>query len=99
MKEKFAAAIEWLKSNKIAAVGLALVALIFVYKRFAKKTYKRRRRALPRSVNYPVRRKRAGSTARRRTSRSGKPAWMIKGSPAARRRMALLRRKRNKKLF
>lgn len=94
MNEKLTAVINWLKSNKIAAISLGLVAAIFLIKKLGRKSYRRRRR-LPRSVNYPVRRKRPGSTARRRTTGAKKP-WQIKGSPAARRRMALLRRKRNR---
>lgn len=98
MNEKLTKVIEWLKENKIAAAGLGILAAVVLLKKFGKKTYRRRRKPLPRSVNYPVRRKRPGSTARRRTSGAKKP-WQIKGSPAARRRMALLRRKRNRKLF
>jgi len=92
MKEKFEALKTWVMNNKVIAAVAGLVVLVMIYKKFGKKTY-RRRRSLPRSVNYPVRRKRAGSTSRR--SGAKKP-WQIKGSPAARRRMALLRRKRNR---
>lgn len=97
MNEKLTAVINWLKENKLIAAGLGIAAVLVLMKKFGRKSYRRRRR-LPRSVNYPVRRKRPGSTARRRSAGAKKP-WQIKGSQAAKRRMALLRRKRNSKLF
>lgn len=97
MKEKFEALKTWIMGNKVIAAIGGIVLLLFIYKRFAKKTYRRRRRTLPRSVGYPVRRKRPGSTARRRPG--AKKAWQVKGSLAAKRRMAQIRRKRNRKLF
>lgn len=97
MKEKFEALKTWIMGNKIVAAIGGVVLLLLLYKKFARRTYRRRRRSLPRSVGYPVRRKRPGSTARRRTG--AKKAWQIKGSPAAKRRMALLRRKRNRKFL
>jgi len=97
MNEKIEAVKAWIMSNKLIAGIAGFILLLFVYKKFARKTYRRRRRTLPRSVNYPVRRKRAGSTARRRPG--AKKAWQVKGSLAAKRRMAQIRRKRNSKLF
>lgn len=96
MKEKFEALKTWIMGNKIVAAIGGVVILLLLYKKFARKTYRRRRR-IPRSVGYPVRHKRPGSTARRRSG--AKKAWQIKGSLAAKRRMALLRRKRNRKLL
>lgn len=93
MKEKFETFLTWIKGNKIIAAIGGIIVLMFLYKKFAKKTYRRRRRSLPRSVNYPVRRRRTTASSR------GKKAWQVKGSMAAKRRMALLRRKRNRKFL
>jgi hypothetical protein len=93
MESKFEALKVWVMSNKIIAAVIGFFLLLIVYKKFFKKTYRRRRRrVIPRSVG--VRRRRTytrGGTA--------KKAWQIKGSLAARRRMAQIRRKRSRKLL
>lgn len=93
MSEKFEALKTWVMSNKIVAAVIGFFLLLIVYKKFFKKTYRRRRRrVIPRSVGI----------RRRRTYRTGgasKKAWQIKGSLAAKRRMAQIRRKRARKLI
>lgn len=93
--------ITWVKANILMAAGIGL-ALVFVlfgkqlkrlffprrrirHRRPLRVSYSRRRRSLPRSVGI-----------RRRYNKSGtrKKAWQIKGSPAARRHMAQIRRMR-----
>jgi hypothetical protein len=100
----------WIKNNLMISilVGVAAIALLFpkVLKglfgperrkvhhrasatRMAYTTYARRRRALPRSVGmHKVRRH-----ITRRSKGSKKP-WQIKGSLAARRHMALIRKRK-----
>lgn len=88
MKEKIEAFKTWIMGNKVIAGIGAAVLLFFIYKKFARKTYRRRRRALPRSVSI---------TRRRRSYTSGgrtKKPWQIKGSQAARRHMAQIRKRR-----
>lgn len=88
--------IEWLKANKILAIGAA--ALLFLApKLFKTRRRTRRRRVTP--VSAPRRRRARATVARRRktTGRSGKKvkkAWQVKGSIAARRHMARLRKMR-----
>jgi len=91
MTEKFEALKAWVMSNKIIAAVIGFFLLLLVYKKFVKKTYRRRRRTALRPASRP----------RRRYNRGGatKKAWQIKGSPAARRRMAQIRRKRSRKLL
>lgn len=80
---------EWIKNNKTVAIiaGAAIVLLIFGKKLFSSSA-RRRRRIIPRSVG--VRRR----TARRSYTAGGKAKkpWQVKGSEAARRHMARLRR-------
>jgi len=87
MKEKIEALKVWIMNNKVIAGIVAAVLLFIAYKKLAKKTY-RRRRSLPRSV---------GIVRRRRSYRTGgtaKKAWQVKGSIAAKRHMARIRRLR-----
>jgi len=104
MKEYFDKVIEWAKGNKVIAGVIGAGVLFFLFKMLKKKTYTRRRRRLPRSVGM----RRIGRPVRRRTSANrviksgrnrGKKAWQIKGSEAARRHMANIRRRRSRKLF
>lgn len=92
MKEKFEAIKVWLMQNKIVAYIGAAVILFFLYKKFSRKTYRRKRRTLPRSVGMAKRRN-INSVIKSGVNR-GKKAWQIKGSEAARRHMAAIRRKR-----
>ncbi len=93
MKEKFEALKTWIMDNKAVAALAGFVLLFFIYKKFVKRPRRRRRRPIPRSVGYPRR--------RRTYSRGGaaKKPWQIKGSLAARRHMAQIRRKRSRKLI
>ena len=84
---------DWIKSNMLLALGiLAAVVILFFPKIFRTSRRRRRRnRTLPRSV---------GMYKRRRTRKAytkggkAKKAWQIKGSEAARRHMAKIRRMR-----
>ena len=89
MKEKFEALKTWVMNNKVIAGIGAAVLLFFLYKKFARKSYRRRRRSLPRSV-YMRRRTRRSYT---RGGKAKRP-WQIKGSLAARRHMARIRKRR-----
>lgn len=86
--------IEWLKVNKTLAIA-ASVALVLIPKIF-KPT--RRKRRTTRPVSSPRSRKQNVSVSRRRkTYRPGKKqkkAWQVKGSIAARRHMARIRKLR-----
>lgn len=88
--------IEWLKANKFIAIGAA--ALLFLAPKLFKKT--RRRRRTRQSYSVPVRRKsrvlirRRNKPTKRRTQGKAKKAWQVKGSLAARRHMARLRKMR-----
>lgn len=92
MKEKIEAVKTWLMENKIVAYIGAAVILFMLYKKFGRKTYRRRRRTFPRSVG--MRRRRSTNTIIKSGVNRGKKAWQIKGSEAARRHMAQIRRKR-----
>lgn len=71
----------------------AVQALVGTRRPARKKTTTRRRKKAP-----ARRRKTARAPARRRkTASRRKPAYMVKGSPAAKRRMAQLRKMRRKK--
>lgn len=82
-------AIDWIKNNKTIAIigGLAIFFLLFGKKLFAA-TVRRRHRTVSRPAY--VRRK----TAKRSYTSGGKAKkpWQVKGSDAARRHMARLRR-------
>jgi hypothetical protein len=102
MKEKFEKIVTWLKDNKLVAAIGGFVLLFLLYKKFAKKTYRRRRSSksfVPRSRGR--RTKKSGSYNRviKSGANRGKKAWQIKGSPEAKRRMATLRRMRSRKLL
>lgn len=89
MQEKFEAIKNWIMSNKIVAGIAAVVIAFLLYKKFGKKTYRRRSTRVTR----PVARRR---TIRRSYNKAGKrlKAWQIKGSAAARRHMAQIRARR-----
>jgi hypothetical protein len=94
MKETFDKVMEWLKENKMIAIGAAAIAVLLFFPKLLKfgTTRRRRRRTLPRSVG--IRRRRP--TIRRRYNKAGKrlKAWQIKGSLAAKRHMAQIRKRR-----
>lgn len=76
----------WVEGNKTAAIVIGAIVALFALQKLAKKTYRRRRR-----VSAAPRRRTA---ARRRYTKGGKAKkpWQIKGSRAAKLRMARLRR-------
>lgn len=88
--------IDWLKANKILAIGAA--ALLFLAPKLFRTTRRRRRRTQTYSV--PTRRRsrvsirRRNKPAAKRTGKKAKKAWQVKGSLAARRHMARLRKMR-----
>jgi len=87
----------WLMANKTIAYIIAGVVAVFLFKKFFKSPVRRRRNRV-RVVNRPVRRRTVVrySPARRTKTRTtgGKKPWQIKGSLAARRRMAQIRRRK-----
>lgn len=100
MNEQIEKVTGWIKSNPLVAAGAGL-GLILLLPKLLKGTRSRRRRRV--RVSYsPVRRRRtlrraAAPVRRRRSYTKGgkaKKPWQIKGSPAARRYMARLRRMR-----
>jgi hypothetical protein len=94
MNEFFSKVVTWIKENKMLAAAGGLLVLLLLFPRLVRKlmgTTRRRRRSLPRSVGM-----RRYSRSRRSYSKGGraKKPWQIKGSPAARRHMAQIRKKR-----
>lgn len=61
-----------------------------------RRTTTRRKKKKTTARRTTARRKPAKRTARRRTTRAKKPAYMVKGSAAAKRRMAQLRKMRKR---
>jgi hypothetical protein len=90
---------ELIKENKTAAIIIGAVIGLFMLKKFGGRRRVRRRRAPV--VRVRVRRSARGSYNRivKSGRNAGKKAWQIKGSPAARARMARLRRMRRSKVF
>jgi hypothetical protein len=89
MNTFFQSVINWIKANMLLAIGIGVGVLLFL---FRKKIFHTRRlvhhRRLPRSV---------GTRRRRKVYTKGgkaKKPWQIKGSEAARRHMAHIRRMR-----
>lgn len=80
---------QWIKDNKLmAGVGAAVVLLLLFGNKLFKVARRRRRRitrTLPRSV---------GRRRRTKPAAGSKKPWQVKGSEAARRHMARLRRMR-----
>lgn len=88
--------IEWLKANKFIVIGAA--AMLFLAPKLLRKPRRRRR---TKSYTVPVRRRsrmtvrRINKPARRSSGgRKARKAWQVKGSLAARRHMARLRKMR-----
>jgi hypothetical protein len=92
MNDLFSKIMAWIKNNPMIAIGAALVAVLLFFPKLLKfgATRRRRRRTIPRSVG--VRRR----TVRRHYNKAGKrlKAWQIKGSLAAKRHMAQIRKRR-----
>jgi len=94
MNETFEKIMAWIKSNVWLSVGIALVAVLVFFPKLLRVTATRRRR---RSTYRPVtRRRRTTTRPKRKYSKGGttKKPWQIKGSLAAKRYMAKIRRKR-----
>jgi len=98
MKEFFDNIFAWVKANIMLAVIIAIASAFIFFPRTFKKLLgttprRRRRRPLARSVGMYRRRRPA---TRRQYTKGGKAkkAWQIKGSLAARRHMARIRRMR-----
>lgn len=97
MKEFFDKAMAWIKGNTILAViGAAVITFLFFPKilKLGSAPLRRRRTLATRGRSYGMRRK--YGTPRRSYKRGGKAKkpWQVKGSLAARRHMALIRRRR-----
>lgn len=83
---------EWAGQNKAVAIALAAIAGLFILKKMAKKPRRRRR---VRTVAASAYRRRRTAAPRKRVYTKGgkaKKPWQIKGSLAAKRHMAKLRR-------
>lgn len=83
---------EWAGQNKAVAIALAAIAGLFILKKMAKKPSRRRRVRTVAATAY--RRRRVASPRKRVYTKGGKAKkpWQIKGSLAAKRHMAKLRR-------
>lgn len=99
MKETFDKIMEWVKGNKwLAIAGAGIVALLF-FPKILRAPRRRRRRTTYAPVTTARRRKiRVNRTARPRKEYTkggkAKKAWQIKGSLAAKRHMARIRKMR-----
>jgi hypothetical protein len=101
MSAIFTTIINWVKSNLYIAIGIGVALIAAIYFLFFKKSPRRRvrhhrparviyrrNRSLPRSVGMHRSRPRA------RRMKGAKKPWQIKGSLAAKRHMAQIRRRR-----
>ena len=89
------AVINWIKANKtIAYIGAGVLAVFFLLPMLKGKR-KRKRRVFKPVIRVRSKRKTVNrrSTVGKTTGKQ-KPAWMVKGSPAAKARMARLRKMR-----
>jgi len=95
--------IEWAKANKMIVIAAIAGILLFALRKFIKpkrkkkRSYRPMRAASRRRRSYsPKKAARAPKRAKRLYSKSGKRLrpWQIKGSLAARRHMAQIRKKR-----
>lgn len=85
---------EWAGQNKMVALAIAAVAALFIIKKMSKRPRRRRRVRSITSAGY--RRRRTAAPRRRSYTKGGKAKkpWQIKGSLAAKRRMAQIRKRR-----
>jgi len=99
MKETFDKVLAWIKNNVWLSVGILAAALLLFFPKLLRQTRRRtrrrvapitRRRTRRRSYTTPV--KRAKRNYSRGTAK--KKPWQIKGSLAAKRRMAQIRKRR-----
>jgi hypothetical protein len=85
----------WVLANKVIAGIIGAVLLFIAYKKFFRRrrvTHHRRSRTLPRSVG--THRRRSANSIIKSGVHRGKKAWQVKGSEAARRHMASIRRRK-----
>lgn len=92
MNEKLEKIKEYIKSNPVVAIGAGLVVLLL----FLPKLFRTVRRRRIRRNYRPLQAVRRRTTARRQYTKGGKAkkAWQIKGSLAAKRHMARIRKMR-----
>jgi len=83
---------EWAVQNKAVAIALAAIVGLFIFKKMAKRPRRRRRVRTVAASAY--RRRRTAAPRKRMYTKGGKAKkpWQIKGSIAAKRHMAKLRR-------
>jgi len=100
MNEYFEKIMAWIKSNVWLSAGIGLLAILLFFPKLLIGTTRRRRRYVRPTATRRRRRINKPSAPRRRTKRNyakggaKKKPWQIKGSLAARRYMAKIRRKR-----
>lgn len=102
MKEFIDKLIAWVKNNLLLAIGgAAVITLLFFPKIFRSSPRRRRRRLTTVGRSYGTRRRRSiirRPKPRKQYTKGGKAKkpWQIKGSLAARRHMAQIRRRRRR---
>lgn len=97
MKETFDKIIAWIKGNIWLAIGgAAVITLLFFPKLFKGRTTRRRRRLATTGRSYGTRRRRSATRKQYTKGGKAKKPWQIKGSLAARRHMAQIRRRRRR---
>ncbi len=79
----------WVMNNKTTAIIIGVVVVLFFFGKKLMPTVRRRRRKI-KIVNRP--RRRSSNTIIKSGKNKGLRPWQVKGSPAARARMARLRR-------
>lgn len=88
--------INWIKANKVLAMAAGAVIALFALRKFMKPTRRRRRRTVSTGARRYLRR--SSGRPRVRTKRvytkggKAKKPWQVKGSLAAKRHMARLRK-------
>ena len=87
--------IEWIKGNKIIAIAAGALLALFAVQKFMRPV-RRRRRLIPGTRKYSTKRFPKRARAKRVYTKGGKAKkpWQVKGSLAARRHMARLRKMR-----
>ena len=99
MTDIFNKVLAWVKSNMWLSIGIGLVAIILFFPRLLRMGTTRRRRRVVHHVATRIRRriyKAPVKRTKRNYAKGGtrKKPWQIKGSLAAKRYMAAIRRKR-----
>ena len=85
----------WIKSNLLISIGIGIVALLLFFPKVVKKLFGGTTRRRRRHVHHAITgRRRASRPTRSRRMAGAKKPWQIKGSLAAKRRMAQIRKKR-----